>query len=332
MKSLTNFGQANIPSVANGILKFINNGWFATIFPALLGCGLAALCVRGFQFYGWSLFLGLPVAVSFLSAFCTSFRRRVSYGSAYGKSVLSLLLLGGFITVFALDGLICLLMAFPLAALLALPGAFLGRELGASCRGGIGSVLPLLLVFLFTGLVAFDHASSAPAPLRRVTTSVVIDAPVERVWQTVIAFPKITETPGGIFRCGIAYPIEARIEGSGVGAIRHCIFSTGSFVEPITRWDEPEFLAFDVRSSPPPMKELSFYEHIEAPHLHGQMASERGQFRLIENEGKVTLEGTTWFKHGLSPQWYWGPISDYMIHRVHERVLDHIKATAEMPR
>ena len=310
-------------------MKTINSLWFATIVPALVGFGLAALCVRGFEFYGWSLFLGLPLAVSFLSAFCTSFRRDVSFSSAYWISVCSLLLLGGFILLFALDGLICLLMAFPLAMLLGIIGASFGRGLGSSCRGGIRSALPLLLVLLFPGLVAFDRTTTPPTPIRRVTTSVVIHAPIERVWQTVIAFPEIAEPAGGIFRFGIAYPIQARIEGSGVGAIRHCVFSTGSFVEPITDWQEPTLLAFDVSSSPPPMKELSLYEHIEAPHLHGHMVSHHGQFRLIERDGQIVLEGTTWFTHSLSPQWYWGPISDYMIHRIHERVLNHIKRTVE---
>ena len=111
-----------------GPTKIINSRWFATIVPALLGFGLAALCVRGFKFYGWSLFLGLPVAVCFLSAFCTSLRRKVSFGSAYWVSVVSLLILGCFILLFALDGLICLLMAFPLAMALALIGVFLAAS------------------------------------------------------------------------------------------------------------------------------------------------------------------------------------------------------------
>ncbi len=307
----------------------VNHRWFAIWVPALLGFGLAALCVRVFEFYGWSLFLGLPLVVCFLSAFCTSFRRKVSFSSAYWISVVSLLCLGGFILVLALDGAICLLMALPLAMLLGIIGAALGRHLGSSCRGGLPSILPLLLVFMFPGLVAFDRATKPPEPLRAVTTSVVVKAPVGRVWDTVIAFPRISEPPTGIFRCGIAYPIEARIDGTGVGAVRHCVFSTGSFIEPITRWEKPTLLAFDVSSSPPPMRELSFYEHVEAPHLHGHMVSQRGQFRLIERDGQVVLEGTTWYTHTLSPQWYWGPVSDYMIHRIHERVLNHIKRTSE---
>ncbi len=307
----------------------INSRYFATLIPALLGFGLAALCVRVFRFYGWSLFLGLPVVVCFLSAFCTSFRREVSLSSAYWTSVLSLLCLGGFIFIFALDGAVCLLMALPLAMLLGTIGAVVGASLGSACRGSLPSVVPLLLVFVFPGLVAFDRTTRPPEPLRTVTTSVVVRAPIGRIWQTVIAFPKISEPPTGIFRCGIAYPIEARIDGSGVGAIRNCVFSTGSFVEPITRWEAPTLLAFDVSSSPPPMRELSLYEHVEAPHLHGQMVSHRGQFRLAERDGQVVLEGTTWYTHTLCPQWYWGPISDYMIHRIHERVLNHIKRTSE---
>lgn len=310
------------------VVKTLNSPWFATIVPALVGGGMVALGVRTFESYGWSLFLALPVLVCFLSAFCTSFRRPVSYTETYGIALLSLVVLGGLLLLFAFDGLICLVMAFPLAMLLGFVGVSLGRALGRAC-GGVPTVIPLLFVLCYPGLVAFDRATAPPPPMRVVTTSVVVDAPIERVWQTVVAFPKISERADGIFRFGIAYPIEARIEGKGVGAIRHCVFSTGSFVEPITVWQEPTLLAFHVSSSPPPMKELSLYEHLEAPHLHGHMVSHHGQFRLIQRGDQVVLEGTTWYTHTLSPQGYWGPITDFMIHKIHERVLKHIKRTVE---
>jgi hypothetical protein len=317
------------PPIANPI-SFVNSRWFAVSVPAAIGFILAILCVRGFEFYGWSLFLGLPIAVCCLSAFCTSFRQSVRFSKAYWTSVQSLLCLGGLILLTALDGIVCLLMAFPLAMLLGMVGVTVGMWLGESCGTSGRSAFPLLIVLLFPGLVAFEKSNKAPDLMRSVTTRVTVNAPIERVWQTVIAFPKITDPPTGLFRCGIAYPIEARIDGMGVGAIRHCVFSTGSFVEPITRWEEPSLLAFDVSSSPPPMKELSLYEHIDAPHLHGHMVSHRGQFRLLEENGQVIIEGTTWYTHTLAPQWYWGgPISDFMIYEIHERVLVHIKRTSE---
>jgi hypothetical protein len=188
-----------------------------------------------------------------------------------------------------------------------------------------------MLVLTLPGAATIEHAKRPPPEQRVVISSVIIDAPAARVWPVVIAFPKIAEPPTDLFRWGVAYPKEARIDGTGVGALRHCVFSTGSFEEPITVWDEPRRLAFDV-SACPPMEELSLYEHVDAPHLHGFMVAEHGQFRLIEHDGKVTLEGTTWYHHDLYPACYWGPLSDYIIHRIHQRVLEHIKRTVEARR
>ncbi len=313
-------------------MRTFHQPWFAVIAPAVAGFAFAALSVLGFETYGWSLFLGLPLVVSFLSAFCTSFRRTVSFSRAYWLSVGSLLLVGALILLFALDGLICLLMALPLAMLLALIGAALGRAAGRAWGRGVRSVTPLVVLIAFPGLVAFDSERSAEPAVRIVTTTVAVAAPIERVWDLVVAFPPISEPPQGVFRFGISYPVAARIEGDGAGAVRYCTFSTGSFEEPITRWERPALLAFDVTSSPPPMKEFSFHEHVAAPHLHGHMVSRRGQFRLVErDDGKVVLEGATWYSHSLSPQWYWGPISDQIIHQIHGRVLNHIRRLAESP-
>lgn len=323
-----NSDAAPSPSSAQ---KLLNHPAFAILFPAVAGFALAAFSILLFHDYGSSLFLGLPVVISFLSSFCTSFRRSVPTRLAYGRALLSLLTLGGFVLLFALDGLFCLILAFPLAAALAIIGTVLGQLAGSSFRGPYFPValLPFLLIPLFPALVAFDWAIRPEVPLRRVTTSVVVQAPIRKVWQGVVAFPPIAEPPEGIFRLGVAYPLEARIDGHGVGATRYCVFSTGSFVEPVIIWHEPELLAFKVTSSPPPMKEFSIYPDLKAPHLHDHMVSRRGQFKLVECREGVILEGTTWYTHCLYPQWYWGPISDLMIHCIHRRVLNHIRRTVE---
>lgn len=89
----------------------------------------------------------------------------------------------------------------------------------------------------------------------------------------------------------MAYPVQARIEGaSGPGAVRYCQFSTGDFVEPIEIWDAPRLLAFRVTHNPPPMRELTFHNNIQAPHLHGFREAERGQFRLIPLDGGAALD------------------------------------------
>lgn len=309
--------------------RFLHHKATAILLPALLGLAGCAFSITYFEQYGWSLFLGLPILVSFLSSLSLCYKRRVAYSSAYGVACASIIALGGLILVFALDGLVCLLMALPLALLLALIGTALGRWAGnALDKKGSASIASLLAV-AFPLLVSFEHAT-APAPvIRQVTTSVMIDAPIEKVWQTVIAFPEITEAPQGIFRWGIAYPLRAHIEGQGVGAIRYCTFSTGDFVEPITEWSAPHLLCFNVTSSPLPMKELTIYKDLHAPHLHGHMESKKGQFLLTQEGDKVRLEGTTWYTHSIAPEFYWGLISDEIIHRIHLRVLNHIKYHTE---
>src|SRR5207247_3347954 len=79
--------------------------------------------------------------------------------------------------------------------------------------------------------------SLARAPIREVVTSVEIAAPPEKVWPHVQGFADLPPPAEWFFRTGIAYPVRARISGTGVGAVRRCEFSTGPFVEPITVWD-----------------------------------------------------------------------------------------------
>jgi hypothetical protein len=101
----------------------------------------------------------------------------------------------------------------------------------------------MLTAILFVLPSAFfgEHAAVLKPPDFVVRSAVEINAPPEAVWRQVIAFAEIPPPQELLFRAGIAYPIGAEISGSGVGATRQCIFSTGPFEEPITVWDEPVF-------------------------------------------------------------------------------------------
>ncbi|HVJ82852.1 MAG TPA: hypothetical protein VNC50_17420, partial [Planctomycetia bacterium] len=167
--------------------------------------------------------------------------------------------------------------------------------------------------------------------LRSQVTVVEIAAPPEKVWPHVVAVAELPPPTEWIFRIGIAYPIRAVIEGKGPGAIRRCVFSTGEFIEPIEVWDEPNVLGFSVASNPPPLEEWSPYAHLEPPHLHGYLVSERGEFRLEAIPGGTRLTGTTWYRNRMWPSDYWGLLSDRIIGAIHHRVLRHVAALAEAP-
>ena len=164
-----------------------------------------------------------------------------------------------------------------------------------------------------------------------VISTIEIEASATKVWEHLIAFKEIESEPDWHFRLGIAYPTRASISGHGVGAIRHCEFSTGSFVEPITVWDAPRRLNFDVTAQPAPLQEWSPYQKVYAPHLEGFFRTRQGEFRLIALEnGKTRLEGSTWYQIDIYPHAYWRIFAEAIIGSIHQRVLRQIKKDSEL--
>ena len=183
---------------------------------------------------------------------------------------------------------------------------------------------------LLLPLATWLESELTPTPERAVVTVIEINAPPEVVWENVVSFSELPEPDSWLFDTGIAYPVRARIEGQGVGAVRYCEFSTGAFVEPITVWDAPQRLAFDVIEQPIPMEEWSFYDDLRPPHLTTAFRSVRGQFQLTALEGgRTRLEGTTWYKLEMGPELYWQVWSDGIVHSIHRRVLKHVKHLSE---
>lgn len=112
--------------------------------------------------------------------------------------------------------------------------------------------------------------------------------------------------------------------------MRYCDFFTGSFVEPITRWEPGVRLSFDITSAPAPMREWSPYQ-ISPPHLDGYFGAKKGEFRLIAlPNGRRRLEGSSWYEVEIAPEVYWSLFATAIVGRVHMRVLGHIKEVTEM--
>lgn len=281
--------------------------------------------------YGWGLFVALPFCLGLFAVMVYSYHEPRNFGECLVVSVVPVGLLGAVLLVVALEGLICILMAAPFATILAILGGSLGFAIQAGYWHGKGAPAMLSVVLLFTPtFLGVEHFAKPQAETFEVKTAIEVNAPPERVWKQLVAFAEIAPPREMVFRAGVAYPIRAEITGHGVGAVRHCVFSTGAFVEPIKVWDEPRLLSFSVTDNPAPLHELTPYAKIEPAHLHGYFVSHQGQFLLTElSGGRTRLEGTTWYSHTMWPAAYWHLWSDYIIHRIHLRVLEHIRAKTE---
>lgn len=296
-----------ISLIVGGVMMFVSVYWFAT--------------------YGASLFIGTPMLMGATASYFHNRNHSRSQMSSIGVGLGSVLFAAVALLLFALEGLICVAMATPLVLPLGALGGILGKAIAdATARPQSELAAAVLMLPMLCGIESFVTHK----PEYEVVTSVEIDAPAEEVWQHVVQFPELPPADEWFFRLGIACPEGARIEGTGVGATRYCEFSTGTFVEPITAWEEPRRLAFDVIEQPSPMFELSPFENIHPPHLHGYLTTVRGEFRLIPTpEGRTRLEGRTWYFLKMYPQGYWTLWSDLVIHRIHERVLEHVKDLSE---
>lgn len=298
---------------------------------AFVAVGTVAVLTGGMHYYGQGLFVGVPFLLGTVTSYVYNLARPASVPSTVGMATLVLLV--GFLLLIALaiEGLVCLVMAFPVMWLTVTPGALFGRYLAQlSLRPDASTYASLGIVLLALPAGAWLDRTVVDPGEREVVTTIEVDAPPEVVWEHVVAFSELPAPDHWIFSTGIAYPLRARIEGEGVGAVRHCEFSTGAFVEPITAWEPPARLAFDVVAQPLPMEEWSFYAGVHPPHLDESFRSVRGEFRLVPLAGgRTRLEGSTWYVLDMGPAAYWKLWGDAILHRIHGRVLRHVKGLAE---
>ena len=179
---------------------------FSAIAGALVGCALGWFAIRGLGNYGWTLFLAIPFFMGFLSAWLYSYEHPRTLGECFTVALWSVLLAGLIIVGIALDGIICVAMAAPIAAVLALLGAYLSYAIQVARQAEIqsGAVLSLFLAIPFMASLEFD--TRLPTPEFKTLTSIEISAPSELVWQRIIAFPRIDAPLNPLFRVGISYP------------------------------------------------------------------------------------------------------------------------------
>ncbi len=299
----------------------------AVTVNAIIAGLLSAFSILDVETYGWGLFVLVPILIGLGTTVMYGIKEGVSAKRAYLLSFAALGLYALGLLLSALEGAYCILMAAPLGVMLNVLGVLTGLVLlKRAARKATSGMLAFIGIIPLTMWLE----RSIDLDVKPVVTAIEIQADPITVWQNVVEFPPIDAPSERLFRMGIAYPTHAVIKGSGVGAVRYCHFSTGVFVEPITAWDEPHLLAFDVVEQPEPLRELSPWGHIHAPHLNGYFLSQRGQFKLTAlPNGNTLLEGTTWYGHRIQPDFYWRWWSDHIIHKIHLRVLEHIKREAE---
>ena len=197
----------------------------------LIAAGMVGIGIYVFDTYGASLVLGTPILMGAVGGLIYNSAGSRSVAASINLGMLTILLAGVALLLFALEGVICIFMAAPIAVPLGGLGGVIGKLIAEMT---IQPVQGMIAVIVFFPLWAGAETLAPPQREFIVMTAVEIDALPKRVWENVIHFPDLLEPDEWYFRAGISCPMRARIEGQGVGAVRYCIFTTGRFVEPIT--------------------------------------------------------------------------------------------------
>jgi hypothetical protein len=309
-------GHVDWTCAAQGVLA----GSALTVFAVAVGALV-------FGSYGWALFLVAPFFVGAVTAYLANRAGEIGFASTIGLIALALLLGALGLLGFALEGVICLVLAAPLAVVMGIIGGVAGEALARAFRRPARETLAIFA--LLPVVFATDRALLQPSRFET-RESVTVDAPPALVWDAVTHMGAIQTAPPLLFRLGVAYPQAGVIHGQGVGAIREGYFSTGVAYERVREWRRNQRLAFDVLSDAPSLRELSPYEHVNAPHVHGYFRTSNAQFDLTPLPGdKTSLTLTTNHELDIEPGAYWTPIARWVTHQNKVRVLTYFKALAE---
>lgn len=294
-----------------------------------MGLTLAVVAVAALIFgtYGYGMFVLSPFVIGATTAYIANRKHDIGWSLTFRLIVTACALGGVGLVVAALEGIVCIVIAAPLALGAALAGGALGR---AGALSGSGSSRHTLMGIAL--LPAVFASEKALPPLTTFDTRETIDvaAAPDAVWQSLIDMETIEAEPALPFRLGVAYPIRGEIIGHGVGAVRRGIFSTGVALERVTEWVPDRKLTFVVLSDPPAMHELSPYRNVHAPHVRGYFQTLYTSFELLpEPNGHTRIVEQTGHEMKLDPILYWLPMARWIVHENNIRVLADIKLKSE---
>ncbi len=168
--------------------------------------------------------------------------------------------------MFKWEGFICGIMAAPIFLVM----------------GSIGGIIMKVILmlngskraYIFTGFLFLPFISSGiesqfvvPPTQRLVPTQIIINAPVDVVWNNIIRIPKIQpkEHHLSFFQSmGFPKPIEATLSREGVGGVRHATFEGGLlFIETITEWQEKKKLVFSIKANTESIPPTTLDQHVK---------------------------------------------------------------------
>jgi uncharacterized membrane protein YhaH (DUF805 family) len=127
-------------------------------FSALYATIVALVCIYGFDSYGAALFFGVPLVAGAAAGFQYNLRQPREWTPTLLVGMLPMVCLGGVFLLFALEGLICIAMAAPIALPLSALGAAIGKNIASLHQANRASNRQFMGCLAALPLVAFGES------------------------------------------------------------------------------------------------------------------------------------------------------------------------------
>ena len=312
-------------------------------YPQMIGLGIGALyglLLRGvfewdafreaFEIVSRSFLFLAPFATGAIAVFFASRNGRLSVGAQIGTAAgtMTFFLIAMF--VLFIEGLICILLVLPVFMIASIIG---GLIMGLALRlvrynGAVVScfaMLPVVFAPLESRLTPVSHE-------RTVTNTIVIDASAADVWNNLTSVADIEKHELGFsftHAMGVPRPLQAAMDGEGVGAVRTSQWEKGvQFKEVVTQWQPPYRMFYDFDIPPNSIPREAFDRHVEIGGEYFTVVSGGYTIRpLSAGQSEVTLQTT--YANRSSLKLYGDLWGDFVFDDFHRSILRLIKHRAE---
>lgn len=309
-----------IPVVAIGL---------ATVYGLVLYALASLLDAResgGSPFISLSFLFGVPLFAPTIAI------RLIDPAGALSKAGHGWIGFGVFVALMAaalaVDGLgVCLVMVSPIYLVISVLSA---KATGDTMRGRSTLQVQALLALPLL-LLPVEGAVLPPVESVSEATSIIIAAPPERVWAQLVEVRDIAPaeqvTTFAQDFVGVPKPVDARLIGRGVGAVRHVRWGRGiNFEERVTDWQPGRRLAWRFAFNPGSFG-AAIDGHIDPDSDY--LKVESGSYTLAPVAGGTKLTLRTNYRLATRLNWYciaWGRV---LIGDFHRNVLHVIRDRSE---
>lgn len=315
-----------------------------TRYPFLLALGLGlaySLFARFFFASGilpesgllsWSFLLGIPMALGAITAHFTPGDPDSWWRMVWAPfwAVMTFLVAA---LVFHLEGIICIVIIFPLFLVMGAIGALLYFNITDKRPGKPDKTLVVAAFALLPFLAGpLENQLANPNDFRRVENAVIINAPATVVWQHIVRVAPIAARDLGhsvIDDIGFPRPVEATLTHEGVGGVRHATFERGvEFIETVDEWVPQQRLSFSIVPNTATIPPTTFDEHVIVGGKFFDVL--RGTYELQPaGSGRTRLLLHSRQRLSTHLNWYAGLWTSYVMSEIQGRILMVLKQRCE---